>query len=227
MNRPAGSYAVMAQTPNRDDKLQHFPTPPWATRALCEWLVASGYQLSVNDCLEPAAGRGHMARPLGEYFATVEASDISDMGMGYAQSDFLMSGDDSQRDWTITNPPFALADQFIFEGLRRSRVGVAMFVRTSFLEGTGRYRDLFSVHKPKAVLQFTERVILSKGICRDPALFYIDENGDKRKPSTATAYCWVVFARGRAGWPTEFHWIEPCRKRLERVGDYDQEPANV
>lgn len=216
------SSAVMQQRLDHTDKLNFFPTPPWATRALCEWLRTAGYQLATSDCLEPAAGRGHMARPLAEYFGAVEAADIVDLGMGYRIEDFLFPGDDLQFDWTISNPPFVLADQFIVEGIRRSRVGCAMFVRTSFLEGMERHRALFSVHKPKAVLQFTERVILAKGICRDPAIAYIDEKGEKRKPSSATSYCWIIWARGRAGYPTEFHWIEPSRRKLERPGDYDE-----
>ena len=36
--------------------------------------------------------------------------------------------------------------------------------------------------------------------------------------STATAYCWLVWRYGQTG--TEFGWIAPCRKRLERPGDY-------
>lgn len=205
--RPSGSYAVMAQTPNRADLLQYFPTPPWATRALCEWLVAAGYPLRSSTALEPACGKGHMALPMAEHFALVKALDVVNFGFG-GQSDFLMSGDDAQFDWVITNPPFSLAEQFILEALRRSTTGVAMFVRASFLEGVGRHERLFSEHKPKAVLQFTERVPLVKGRC-------------DAKASTATSYCWIVWSRGRAGWPTEFHWIAPCRKRLERAGDYD------
>lgn len=227
MNRPSGSYAVMAQTPNRDDKLQHFPTPPWATRALCEWLLGQGYRLGDSDCLEPAAGRGHMVRPLAEYFRSVQASDVADMGMGYEVADFLMSGNDDRTDWVISNPPFSLAQEFIFEGLRRSRVGVAMLVRLSFLEGMTRHAELFSVQRPKAILQYAERVIIAKGICRDPSKFYTDENGEKRKPSTATAYCWVIFTHDRAGRPTSFDWIAPSRDLLERAGDYDGEAEHV
>lgn len=213
MNRASGSYAVMAQTPDPASKLALFPTPPWATRALCEWMSDAYGRLDVRDCLEPACGRGHMSAPLAEYFGSVEASDVVDFGIGHV-SDFLMSGEDRRFDWIITNPPFSLAEEFTIEALRRARVGVAMFVRTSFLEGTGRHTRLFSQHKPKAVLQFTERVPLVKGRC-------------DAKATTATAYCWVIWSTGRAGWPTEFHWLAPCRKRLERAGDYDQETVHA
>ena len=37
--------------------------------------------------------------------------------------------------------------------------------------------------------------------------------------STATAYCWLVWIDG-LGPETQFEWIAPCRKRLEREGDY-------
>jgi len=37
----------------------------------------------------------------------------------------------------------------------------------------------------------------------------------------ATAYCWVVwYTKGTEGF-TQFMWIPPCRKQLEKPGDYD------
>jgi hypothetical protein len=41
------------------------------------------------------------------------------------------------------------------------------------------------------------------------------------KASTATSYCWLVWAKGDAREPTEFVWIPPCRRALERAGDAD------
>jgi hypothetical protein len=44
----------------------------------------------------------------------------------------------------------------------------------------------------------------------------LDPNG-----STATAYCWLVW--DKAFWPCEttvLDWIPPCRRELERPGDY-------
>ena len=51
-------------------------------------------------------------------------------------------------DWIITNPPFRLAEQFILKALNHATEGVAMLVRTSFLESIGRYSSLFSVRPP-------------------------------------------------------------------------------
>ena len=203
------SSAVMAQRVEAHDSLDHFPTPPWATRALCEWLRSN--VLALGSVWEPACAEGHMSRALGEYFATVHSSDVHDYGFG-ARRDFLWPGhDEGAFDWIVTNPPFRLADQFAIKGLSIASRGVALLVRTAFLEGGERYRTLFSVQPPADILQFSERVPMFKG--------RLDRAG-----STATAYCWLVFRKGALG-ATHFHWIAPCRKRLERDSDYPSEVA--
>lgn len=192
------------------DGLDDFPTPPWATRALCEYLENKlGYVLKIHACREPAANRGHMVRPLSEYFDYVFASDIHDYGVGFNITDYLYYAC-QKVDWTITNPPFRLAERFIEKALTESKVGVAMIVRSAFLEGQGRYDRLFSKIPPSHVLQFSERVVMHKG--------KLSEKG-----STATAYCWLVWLNG--SYDTKLDWISPCRKKLERVGDYPPEPT--
>lgn len=197
------SSAVMQQRSEPHSSLDDFPTMPWATRALCEWgQLSLGQQ---QTCREPAANRGHMVRPLREYFAAVEASDIHDYGAGFPVADYLFGPPPPPVAWTITNPPFRLAEQFIARALDTSKWGVAVIVRTAFLESVGRYNTLFSRRPPSHILQFAERVVMHKG--------KLAPNG-----STATAYCWLVWRYGQTG--TEFGWIAPCRKRLERPGDY-------
>jgi len=203
------SSAVMQQRTEAHDSLDDFPTPPWATRALCDYIAARfpGPPLSGQICREPAANRGHMVAPLREYFRHVEASDVHDYGAGFALSDYLLGADPvGVVGWTITNPPFRLAEQFIQQARNTSQNGVAMLVRSAFLEGVGRHGRLFSVGPPSDILQFTERVVIHKGTL-------------SAKGSTATAYCWLVWRPGYDG--TRFDWISPCRKRLERASDYD------
>jgi hypothetical protein len=209
---PNTSPAVMQQRSEPHNSLDDFPTPPWATRALCEWYDGNraDHDIALHHacCREPAANRGHMVRPLSEYFASVDASDIHNYGAGYPVRDYLFGPPPSMVDWTITNPPFRLAEQFIHRAMETSRHGVAMVVRTAFLESVGRYNSLFKVNPPSLILQFTERVVMHKG--------KLSEHG-----STATAYCWLVWQMGETG--TRFDWIPPCRKRLERPGDYPKE----
>lgn len=214
------SSAVMQQRQEPHDSLDDFPTPPWATRALCEWLQSGWDDMMSPDapphaattwpmtCREPAANRGHMVKPLREYFGTVHASDIHDYGEGFPVQDYIFGADPiGVVDWTITNPPFRLAEQFIKQARNTSRAGVAMIVRSAFLEGIGRFRDLYSDAPPTDILQFTERVVMHKGKL-------------SAKGSTATAYCWLVWRKTEQIAITRFHWIAPCRKRLERAEDY-------
>jgi hypothetical protein len=40
------------------------------------------------------------------------------------------------------------------------------------------------------------------------------------KATTATGYAWFVWEKNLAG-TSRLMWIPPCRKQLERPGDYD------
>lgn len=199
------SHAVMSQRAEPADSLDFFPTPPWATRALCEWLNCL-YYLKGASVWEPACGRGHMSRVLIEYFKDVQSSDIHSYGYG-GLVDFMLYPRLFECDWIITNPPFNLAEKFALNALTNERLGVALLVRTNFLESVGRFDRLFLKHQPTDILQFTERVPMHKGRL-DP------------KGSTATAYCWVVWRKSQLGEGTQFHWIPPCRKLFERPEDY-------
>lgn len=201
------SSAVMQQRHEASDSLDDFPTPPWATRALLEWLERQGHVLHLQSCREPCANRGFMVRTLSESFGAVLASDVFDYGAGFDVRDYLDGSVDdwTTTDWTVMNPPFRLAEQFIERALVLSNRGVAVILRSAFLESVGRYERLFRDRPPTDVLQFVERVAMVKGKV-DP------------EASSATAYAWLVWRKGSAG--TALHWIAPCRKRLERPGDY-------
>ncbi|MFN3575389.1 MAG: hypothetical protein ACK4TJ_00155 [Tabrizicola sp.] len=182
--------------------------PPWATRALFDHLCNSLWWMDVSHetVREPAANRGCMVRPLTEVFGRVEASDIHDYGAGFPVRDYLSGPVPERTDWTVTNPPFRLAEKFVARALECSDA-VAVLVRSAFLESVGRYKGLFRVHPPRIVLQFTERVVMRRA--------RLSPNG-----STATAYCWIVWVSGFRG-ATELDWIPPCRKRLERAENYE------
>lgn len=206
------STAVMQRRVEAHDSLDDFPTPPWATRALIEHVIIPQLGLSGRrelqgmTVLEPACNRGHMVKPLREYFGVVIASDVHDYDAGFQQEDFLFPGYEPEAQWVITNPPFRLAQEFIAKSMELpSWHGTAVIVRSAFLEGVGRYNDLYAIKPPTIVAQFTERVPMVKG--------RLTATG-----STATAYCWLVWMANRS--PKPFRWIPPCRRKLERDGDY-------
>lgn len=201
------SHAVMAQRTEPADSADDFPTPPWATRALIEHVIGDVAGLGSLSCLEPACGRGHMATPLAEYFGHVEAFDAYHYGFGPVR-DFLAGPLELQsHDWVITNPPFRLAEEFLDRALVVARRGVAILARTVFLESVGRYERIFAHRPPSVVAQFTERVPMVKG--------RLDQ-----KASTATGYAWFMWLKGETQRPARMMWIPPCRRGLERPGDY-------
>lgn len=205
------SHAVMAQRHEANNSLDDFPTPPWAVRSLIEEHLIKENDLRSQTCLEPACGRGHMASTLKEYFKKVDASDVHEYGFGKVE-DFIQPKNTTsisvgKYDWIITNPPFRLAEEFLFQSLSIVKVGVALLVRTVFIESVGRYDRIFSAHRPQYVAQFCERVAMVKGRV-DP------------KASTATGYAWIVWLKEPAA-NTELRWIPPCRKKYEHHSDYD------
>lgn len=225
------SHAVMQQRSEAKDSFDDFPTPMWATRAMLEFLRETlGYDIAAQIVKEPCANRGYMVAPLVEAFAKVLAADVFDYGAGFAVEDYLFGDPDERVDWTVCNPPFVLAERFIDRAITCSTKGVAVFVRTSFLEGMDRFRNLYAIKPPSLILQFSERVIIHKGIVRDPAVKYWNPKAAKGKgawqlPSSATSYCWLIWDKSRVVGVdqdrTAFEWIGPSRKRLERQGDYN------
>ena len=223
------SSAVMQQRNPALDAFDDFPTPMWATRAVCEWLAGAGHDLADAVVREPCANRGYMVAALEEVAGSVLATDIFDYGAGFAVRDYLFGPVPAMVDWTFINPPFVLAAEFIDRARRSSRRGVAVFCRSAFTEGAARFRDLFDETPPAVILQFTERVVIHQGKMRRPGERYWDPaandgEGKWRNASSATAYCWMIWLpederRGlcRSG----FDWIGPCRERLERPGDYE------
>lgn len=195
----------MAQRIEAADSLDDFPTPPWATRALLEHVIADCGPFNKMICLEPACGVGHMAKPLTEYFYQVQSSDIHAYGYGEVANFLTAPIQAGSVDWVITNPPFRLAEDFVKRALLVANRGVAILARTVFIESVGRYREIFERTPPARFAQFTERVPMVKG--------RLDA-----KVSTATGYAWIVWERNVTTRPL-LMWVPPCRKKLERPGD--------
>lgn len=190
--RVRGSTAVVARkASSAANRLNFFPTPPWAVRALLHEVLLRRMLLKPRPrtAWEPACGAGHCAIPLGEVFDRVYATDVFDWGYGDARDlDFSFCGPDEAPfpiDWVISNPPFTLAEMFVKRGLSIATEGVAMLMRLQWLEGGDRYREFFAPHapcRPSLVVVFAERVPMIEGAW-DP------------EASSATAYAWFVFLK--------------------------------
>lgn len=199
------SHAVMSQRIEPGDSPDDFPTPPWATRALLEHAIGTD-GLEQLTCLEPACGAGHMVKVLEEYFKEVRFADAYDYGIAPTRDFLSYPYEANAVDWVITNPPFRLAEEFVLRALDVSRMGVAVLVRTVFLESVGRYNRLFLNDPPSTFAQFVERVPMVKG--------RLDQ-----KATTATGYAWLIWEHNVSD-KSKVVWIPPCRRKLEKPFDY-------
>jgi hypothetical protein len=214
MNSRTNSTAVMARRVEPADSLDFFPTPPWGTRAFCEHVLPRFEKRDAETGLfpmmaaDPCCGAGHMALALREYFPVVTASDVFDYGFG-GVTDFLHP-DHAQapREWFFLNPPFNLGLDFVLHALDLATRGVAVLVRTAFLEGEGRHAKLFDRLPPTMIAQYSERTPMHRG------RWVIDGK-------SATAYCWLVWHKFSAR-PVDpaFMWIPKSRLTLSRPDDW-------
>lgn len=172
----------------------NYPTPPWCTRRLLE-----GVSLPGGLYLEPAAGDGAIIReaqrlrsdiswsavelrevcrePLGR-IVHPQAVVIGDfVALGKAWATHLPAG---QKPYTgvVTNPPYALAEQFVEVSLKIAHV-VVMLLRINFLGSERRY-ELLRQHPPDVY-------VLPNRPC------FVDGRSD------ATEYAWFVWGAGRGG----------------------------
>tara|TARA_R100000789_G_scaffold60589_1_gene58092 strand:- start:794 stop:1396 length:603 start_codon:yes stop_codon:yes gene_type:complete len=193
------SSAVRQQRHEPHKSLDDFPTPPWATRALCEFLKARGLIGPLDSVREPAPNRGHMAKVLAEYFDQVIASDVHDYGAGYPIEDYLFGPPPPRTSWTVTVWPECRGEAVV----RRARScsgSLAVLVENTCLADPAAWHDVFNTDQPAYVVQLCDE---------------LTAGGEK------VAFCWLVWTR-RPVDGAALHWVPPgTRRALERPGVYD------
>lgn len=127
----------------------YYPTPHAAYEPLSD-IIPKGAVI-----LEPACGDGRIVR----YFRTqgyqCNGYDLHeyDYVCNVEQRDFLT--DAMPSDWTVTNPPFSLAQEFIEHAIEISK-HVMFLLRLDFLGTTGRHRWWIE-HAPQALFVLSAR----------------------------------------------------------------------
>jgi hypothetical protein len=169
---------------DRGDDL--YETPACATRALIATGEIERLDEHYGPIWEPCAGRGAILRELkaAGYYAIGQdlvAYEGADTGIE-TPIDFLF--DLRPRGPIVTNPPYKLADQFIWHGLSLG-VPVIVLLRLAALEGAAR-TDLIDVRLRRVWL----------GIERLPFMHRDGWDGPKNGNSGAP-FAWFVFEPGR------------------------------
>jgi hypothetical protein len=161
----------------------HYPTPPWAVRALLEKEKFEG------RIAEPCCGAGYMVRALEESGLTVIGSDLYDHGFGATGVDARKIG---PVDNVVTNPPYNIAGELLPYFLKAAKKKVAILMRLSFLESRKRY-PLFQNQPPARVYIFPERLSFA------PA-------GKVVKGGGTISHGWMIWDKAHNG-ASELHWL--------------------
>lgn len=190
---PSKGLSIVGSSRANGDREENdfYPTPSFVTEALM------AREQFIGNVLEPACGDGSMSRVIEKYNPVV-SYDLIYRGYGSGSRDFLKSPYLSYSN-VITNPPYKLALEFVNTSKLVADKKIAMFLKTTFLEGERRYSMFQDRDFPlKRVYQFCRRVNLYK-------------NGQsmrrgKKIASGMIAFAWFVWERGYRGRP-EIEWI--------------------
>lgn len=180
-------------TDKEREENDYYATEP---RAIDLLLEKEKFSHHVWEC---ACGQGHLSNRLEEFGYKVFNSDLILRGgcNDAHQIDFLAYKPENGRNDMdiITNPPYKYAKEFVEHALEISMesVKVAMFLKLTFLESTGR-RKMFEKYPPKKVYVASGRLKCAK-----------NGNFDSIGGSAA-AYAWFVWEKGFKGKPT-IEWI--------------------
>jgi hypothetical protein len=100
----------------------------------------------------------------------------------------------------LTNPPYKYATEFVEHAMEILPKGAPaiMLLKTTALEGKGRWERLYSKGYLKAVYQFSERLLCAKNG---------DFEGMKAGGGSAVSYAWFIFANDGKNDPPKIYWI--------------------
>lgn len=194
------AYQKSLSRTNQGDGLDFWATPPQATEALLNMEDFS------STILEPACGDGSMSEVLCEKYKEPYVISMDIVDRGYSKQRETMNFLEMPDVWfynnVITNPPFNLAEEFIWKALEVATEKVAMLLKLEFLQAIGRY-DLFKGTPLKKVLIFSYRVPFRQSGYEEPITnqrhaWYIWEHGHEglaeidfiKKPEKLNRHWW-------------------------------------
>ena len=142
---------MAARKTERDPK-DDYPTPPWQSRLLLDYITPQGL------IFEPCAGAGAMTGVLEERLPDemVREGDLyANRNLDFTEFDATDwdCWHEARRlwdeiDWVITNPPFKHAFEILALAHQFARCGVALILRSTFCEPTRAREDWLNRYPP-------------------------------------------------------------------------------
>lgn len=150
---------------------------------------------------EPACGCGNISKVLEQKGYRVISTDLYDRGYGKSGVDFLTAELPIDCDTIITNPPYALADDFVKHAMdilpNHGRYFALM--NLSYLAGQKRFKDIYNNGYLHAIHVYPHRINCYK-------------NNEKTGHSSPVNYAWFEYLKISHQINTHFqpliYWIE-------------------
>lgn len=179
---------MVARHSDFDETEDFIPTPPWATRALYEFVAPCLKEHAPHlRSYDPACGQGHMMQVFEEYgHKRVIGSDFSSKqllkanerlggGMTLYHEDYVSPLlPPEQADLIVSNPPYKHLNEFIGKALDTATFGVGMLCRVQALEGEKRLTSIFGPRPPTQIAFFSNRIPFKTGVVvqKAPKMFF-------------------------------------------------------
>lgn len=209
-----GTYSGYDKNHKEREALDYYSTP---TEEVENILNVMNLDLDQTTILEPCCGGGHMVQGIVNYCSKYDsklwklyATDIKDRD-GILRKDDYKAGPDYDFlsdtypcrygiDYIIMNPPYSVIEPFVMKSLGIADKGVLMLGRLQFLEGQGRYKNIFKDYPPTDVYVYVDRISCYK-------------NGDTSiKQASVQAYAWFFWDLKGNSKDTKIHWIRRADK---------------
>lgn len=209
-----GTYSGYDKNHKEREALDYYSTP---TEEVENILNVMNLDLDHTTVLEPCCGGGHMVQGIVNYCSKYDsklwklyATDIKDRSSVLRKEDYKVGPDydflsDDYPchygiDYIIMNPPYSVIEPFVMKALGIADKGVLMLGRLQFLEGQGRYKNIFKDYPPTDVYVYVDRISCYK-------------NGDTSiKQASAQAYAWFFWDLKNNSKDTKVHWIRRVDK---------------
>ena len=190
-----GTVNLMLGSNPKDKREENdfYATHPHAVEIALPTFEKIGLGGKKKEVWECACGQGHISKTLERNGYKVFSTDLIDRGYGQVQ-DFLKFKSFVDCD-IISNPPFALAEDFVEHAMRivRDGIKVVFLLKIQFLEGKRR-KKLFEKYPPKYVIVNSE----TQHCCKNAEF--------DKLTATTQCYAWYVWEKGFNGRP-EIMWI--------------------
>lgn len=202
-----GMYGKYKKANKEREANDYYATKPEEVRNILE---TAGINLDGYNVLEPCAGEGYMLKGIEDYIAgkgwkvNLYGGDIKYREKNVSKTSFQVGEDmdflgDNYKipwdpDWIIMNPPYSIAEPFTIRALEMANKGLVILVRLQFLEGKGRFENIFKDNPPNDVYVYVDRIKCYK-------------NGNfSDEKDKIQAYCWIIWDKSRSN-KTLLHWI--------------------